>query len=140
MKKLLLMTGLLVVLLVIGLCLWYQRNTRQGLSGSQIKTVKSLRDKYENNLTPSDREVKEVAEILANSNLSDDQIERLLGKPAKTRKVASAQQQDGSHRAWDYVVGYSRIMSIVFDSNGQVVSIQGVGVGFDTLTVPNEHQ
>jgi hypothetical protein len=140
MKMFLSIAALLVVIAVIALCLWYQRNTGQGLSPSEIKTVESFREKYENNLTPSDREVKEVAEILLNSNLSDDQIERLLGEPAKTRKVASAQQQDGSHRAWDYVVGYSRIMSIVFDSNGQVVSIQGVGVGFDTLRVANEHK
>jgi hypothetical protein len=110
------------------------------LSKDEINKINSYRSKYQQFPGPSDAEVVDVAKILLRAKLSKDDIEKLLGKPSDVRTLEKPipKISGDAKEYWGYYIGYSRIMSIVFDPNGQLVSIQGAGVGFDKPMYPPE--
>jgi hypothetical protein len=147
MKKLIL---IIVVLFSAGgiLFFWIQcHNTKDEskpmtnlLSKDDINKINSYRSKYQQFPGPSDEEVVDVAKILLRAKLSKGEIEKLLGEPSSIRTLEKPipKISGDSKEYWGYYIGYSRIMTIVFDPNGQLMSIQGAGVGFDKPMYPTE--
>jgi hypothetical protein len=140
MKKLILI--IVVLFSVVGtLFFWAQchnadeqaRPVTNLLSKDDINKINSYRSKYQQFPGPSDAEVVDVAKILLRAKLSKYDIEKLLGKPSDVRTLEKPipKISGDAKEYWGYYIGYSRIMSIVFDPNGRLVSIQGAGVGFD---------
>jgi len=147
MKKLIL---IIVVLFSAGGTLFFWAQCRNAdeeaspvsnlLSQDDINKINSYRSKYQQFPGPSDAEVVDVAKILLRAKLTKDDIEKLLGKPSDVRTLEKPipKISGDSKEYWGYYIGHSRIMSIVFDPNGQLVSIQGAGVGFDKPMYPPE--
>jgi len=108
------------------------------LTKDDIKKINSYRSKYQKFPGPSDAEVVDVAKILLNAKLSKDDIEKLLGEPSGIRTLEQSIPKISGDllEYWNYYVGHSRIMSLVFDPNGRLVSIHGAGVGFDKPMYP----
>jgi hypothetical protein len=143
MKKLLLI--IVVLFSFVGtLLFWIQCHNAKEESGpvtnllskDDINTINSYRGKYQSCPGPSDAEVLDVAKIILAAKPSKDDIEQLLGKPSSIGtldKTISGINAD-SLEYWAYDVGDSRRIEICFDSDGNITSIHGVGVGFDTLT------
>ena len=117
------------------------RVTAKSLSKDEINRINSYRSKYQQFPGPSDAEVLDVAKILVGAKLSKDDIEKFLGEPSDIRTLEKpvAKTNGDSLEYWAYDVGDSRRIEVRFDTSGNLISIHGVGVGFDTLTVPNEH-
>ena len=136
MRKLLLIAGFLAGIVIIGLYVWYQRDTGEGLSRSDRAAIASFREKYQRFPGPSDVEVEKVARILTGSELTSERIEALLGKPSDIANVPEQVQEDGSRLIWAYDIGDSRRISIYFSATGRVTSIEGSGVGFDMVASP----
>lgn len=143
MKKLIL---IIVVLFSAGgiLFFWAQchnANEESGpvtnlLSKDDINKINSYRSKYQNFPGPSDAEVLDVAKILLRANLSKDDIEKFLGEPSSIRTLEKPipKISGDSKEYWGYDIGDSRRIEIYYDGEGNITSIYGVGVGFDTLT------
>jgi hypothetical protein len=112
------------------------------LSKDDINTINSYRGKYQSSPGPSDAEVLDVAKIILAAELSKDDIKQLLGKPSSigTLDKAIAGINADSLEYWAYDVGDSRRIEIRFDNSGNLISIYGVGVGFDTLTLQDRSQ
>jgi len=108
------------------------------LSKDDINKINSYRSKYQQFPGPSDAEVVDVAKILVNAKLSMDQIQELLGKPSDISKKRADETKDVWLKCWGYNIGDSRRIKICFDGYGNITSIHGVGVGFDTFTHPPE--
>jgi hypothetical protein len=140
MKKLILI--IVVLFSAVGtLFFWAQCHNAKNESGPRtnlltkddINKINSYRSKYQKVPGPSDAEVVDVAKILLRAKLSKDDIEKLLGKPSDVRTLEKPIPKiDGdSKEYWNYYVGYSRIIKICFDGDGNITSIHGAGVGFD---------
>ncbi|MHC4097516.1 MAG: hypothetical protein ACYSWZ_12805 [Planctomycetota bacterium] len=108
------------------------------LSKDEINKINSYRSKYQKVPGPSDEEVVDVAKILLRAKPSKEEIEKLLGEPSGIRTLEQSIPEISSDllEYWNYYVGNSRIISLVFDPNGQLVSIHGAGVGFDKPMYP----
>jgi hypothetical protein len=106
------------------------------LSKDDINTINSYRSKYQSFPGPSDKEVLDVAKIFLRTNLSKDDIEEFLGKPSGISETT----REGSLKCWRYDIGDSRGIALYFDTAGNIKSIQGFGVGFDTVMPPTEHK
>ena len=142
MKKLLLIIGILLIGVILFFVAQYLNFGNKAnemtnlLSKDDINTINSYRGKYQSCPGPSDAEVLDVAKIILAAKPSKDDIEQLLGKPSSIGtldKTISGINAD-SLEYWAYDVGDSRRIEICFDSDGNITSIHGVGVGFDTLT------
>ena len=103
---------------------------------NDMDAIKSYKAKYQHFPGPTDEEVLSVAKILISSNLTADKVEQLLGKPSDISEKKTNENEQVSLIFWGYNIGDSRRMTILFDLNGNLVSIRGVGVGFDELTLP----
>ncbi len=149
MKKLIL---IIVVLFSAGGILFFWAQCPNGkkepnamtnlLSKDDINTINSYRGKYQSCPGPSDAEVLDVAKILLRAKLSKDNFEQLLGKPSSIRTLdkAIAGINADSLECWAYDVGDSRSIALFFNGDGNITSIHGVGVGFDTVMLPIEHK
>jgi hypothetical protein len=147
MKKLLL---IIVVLFSAGGILFFWAQCRNAdeeaspvsnlLSQDDINKINSYRSKYQQFPGPSDAEVVDVAKILLRAKLTKDDIEKLLGKPSDVRTLEKPipKISGDSLEYWGYNIGHSRRIKICFDGDGNITSIQGVGVGFDKPMYPPE--
>jgi len=106
------------------------------LSKHDINKINSFRSKYKRVPGSSDAEVLDVAKILLRAKLSKDDIVKLLGKPSGIRTLEKPipKISGDSLEYWAYDIGHSRRIEIYLDGDGNISSIYGVGVGFDTLT------
>ena len=112
------------------------------LSKDDINTINSYRSKYQQFPGPSDAEVLDVAKILLRAKLSKDDIEKFLGEPSGIRTLEKPipKISGDSLECWRYDIGDSRGIALYFDGDGNITSIHGVGVGFDTVMLPTEHK
>jgi len=106
------------------------------LSKDDINKINSYRSKYQSCPGPSDAEVLDVAKIFLRTNLSKDDIEKFLGEPSGISETT----REGSLKCWRYDIGDSRGIALYFDAAGNIKSIQGFAVGFDTVMPPTEHK
>jgi hypothetical protein len=143
MKKLILI--IVVLFSVVGtLFFWAQchnadeqaRPVTNLLSKDEINKINSYRSKYQQFPGPSDAEVVDVAKILLRAKLPKKDIEKLLGKPSRIHLLEEPipEISSDSLEYWTYDIGYSRSIALCFNGDGNITSIHGVGVGFDTLT------
>jgi len=147
MKTVFLIVGVLSLVGVI-LFLWHQYPAEEkkthtlvnSLSSDDIGKITSYRKKYQTFPGPSDAEVLDVVKILISNNLSSDNIEQLLGKPSHISEIPDIETKQGLLKCWGYDIGDSRSIVIRFNVIGKIISIYGVGVGFDTLMPSAEHK
>jgi len=110
------------------------------LSADEISKITSYKEKYQTFPGPSDTEVLDVAKILLSAKLTSDKVEQLLGKPSHIYDSPDIENKQSLLKCWGYDIGDSRSIVIRFNVNGRIVSIYGVGVGFDTLIPSSEHK
>ena len=142
MKKLLFIISTILLIGII-LFIWVKYYNKKEpkvmdklLSKNDIDAINSYKEKYQKFPGPSDTEVQNVVRILLSSKLTSDKVEQLLGKPSDISEITSIEENQPPLIRWGYDIGDNRRMSIIFDSNNNLISIHGAGVGFNELTLP----
>ena len=107
------------------------------LSRENMKVIETYRSKYQKFPGPSNEEILNVAKILVSSNLTTEKVEQLLGKPSDIIEEKSNDNKQVSLIVWGYNIGDNKGMDILFDPNGNLISVRGLGVDFMELKKPS---
>jgi hypothetical protein len=116
-------------------------STNQPTIATESKTVVKLRADEKEKVSlfvskrltfpgPSTNEVREAVEVLLLQSCGKAEVEALLGNPSHSPKREGT---PSPQELWQYDVGDSRAISVVFDAKGQVSAVLGTGVGFRQL-------
>lgn len=104
--------------------------TTNPLSETEIDIVVRFADKRQKFPSPSNSEIKAAAEVILRHSCAQTNVIELLGKPSSVSRVDN---QDASPARWAYDIGDSQRIEILFDTQGRVEGIVGIGVGFGKL-------
>lgn len=111
------------------------RVTTNALSQTERDTISRFVDKRQRFPGPSNSEVRGAVEVLLQQCCSQTNVVALLGKASS---VSTSDRKGAFGERLAYDIGDSRRIEILFNTNGTVTEVVGIGVGFGKLKVQSE--